>query len=146
MRAEFGKGDKALKKSHAQAPSPLSPHSPVTPSPLQTPIPSALQFFLLSSLLVFPTHPLLAPYHIPCPTLPLQQGLPQPRSRPPAASPPPSPGPATPAGRLTLMPCSTRTCSRSSSPKETFLPPWLLSLPPIPAARALGTPLPSAPP
>lgn len=61
----------------------------------------------------------------------------------PADSPPPSPGPKTPPGRLTLMPCSTRTCSRSSSPKVTLLPPWLLSLPPMPArvARPRRAPL-----
>lgn len=36
-----------------------------------------------------------------------------------------------PSPRLTLMPCNTLTRSCSSSSKETFLLPWLLSLPPM---------------
>lgn len=143
-RAEFGRGNKGLvchrlRKAtlrHSASFSPLSSHPTASP----TPTPSAFQFCPPSSSLVFPTHPCTTFPCSPCPSLPLQRGPPQPSSLPS------SPGPRTPSGRLTLMPCSTRTCSRSSSPKETFLPPWLLSLPPMPAGRALGTPLPAAPP
>lgn len=59
-------------------------------------------------------------------------------SPPPLPSPPVTPQPPSPACPLTLTPCSTRTRSRSSRPKETLLPPARLPLPPMPRGGRRG--------
>lgn len=138
MRTEFGSKELACAHSTTIMPRPpalfvttyQSPHHFSNP---QFPQPSR-----------FPSPPPCCSLHSSLPALHLgpltSRPDPSPTQLPPplalAASPPPSPGPTTLPGRLTLMPCSTRTCSRSSSPKDTLLPPWLLSLPPMPAGIA----------